>query len=76
VAGTFERVFGTAEDERVVLSVCAVPCSDAAAGWRLIHGALIAVPKNCAGVSWGEWCRAEGRDRGSKLGPLPAELVV
>lgn len=66
-------VFGFEPDEKVVLSVCAMPQGD---GWRLTHGTLLVVPEACAAISWGEWNRQHAGGRGPKIGSLPASLSV
>ena len=63
-------------DERVVLSVCAVPCTTGSAHWQLIHGSLLIVPSACAETNWATWRQAERRDYGVGTGLLPASFVI
>ncbi len=76
MAATLEQIFGSADDERVVLSVCAVPCTTGSAHWQLIHGSLLIVPSACAETSWATWRQAERRDYGVGTGLLPAGFVI
>lgn len=66
-------LFGFESDEKIVLSVCAVPRGDQ---WRLMHATLLVVPEACAAVSWGQWRREHIGGLGPPLGPLPASLSV
>ena len=60
----------------MVLSVCAIPDGHFADSWRLVHGSLLVVPRDCAAVSWAEWHREQSHSRGRHKGPLPAAFAI
>ena len=65
---------GIQDDEPVVLSICA---QSVGAGWRIVHGTLLAVPPRCAELSWPDWYRDECGGLGTHRGdPLPAQFLV
>jgi hypothetical protein len=67
VAATLATLFGSAPDERAVLSVCAVGDGER---WRIVHGTLLIVPEDIAAVSWS---RSRATERVQKF---PPELCV
>lgn len=75
MARLLHQVFGSAPDERAVLSVCAVPDPDLSGSWVLRHGTMLIVPQACGQTSWAEWRRDQGDQGGPEIdGALPASF--
>lgn len=74
MAELLRDALGIQDDEPVVLSICA---QSAGAGWRIVHGTLLAVPPRCAELSWSEWYRDECGGLGTHRGdPLPVQFLI